>query len=317
MKKAAAVFLVFALALLLAACGGNDASVVSASGKNGEALKVRLADVWQDADGKVMVSLQGLGKGKLLDTAAQMDASGQVVGRYARPYVKARIRVGGEWLDAEEIPSGMFSNADNGSYTARFDATELPDAVEIGGATVELEGLTLAGVDRQALLDAEAEETAAREAAAQQREAAAQQRLADAQIVPPKSEPDLAWTNNISLASGEALYWAATGLENADSVVVSFVLSADGKSAHTLRADLVNGRANGVVYSIQNTLMMSYPVTNGRLVVEESGFMLDVTIDGDRAEGVLDLGVSSGRKDAFGRDAYESLGIARVEMTRR
>lgn len=62
---------------------------------------------------------------------------------------------------------------------------------------------------------------------------------------------------------------------------------------------------------------MSYPVKDGRLTVESDGILLDVVIDGDRAEGVFDLGVDSGSKDVFGRSKYNSLGIARIEMERR
>lgn len=311
MKKVLSILLALSILLLLAACGGGDGAVVSVKNSKDESLKVRLADVWQDADGKVMVSVHGLGKGKLLDVAAQPG------GRSAMPYVKVRVLSGDEWLEKEEYPQGMFSNADNGSFTARFAATELPAQVEIGGEVIELDKVKLEGVDRQALMDAEAEVYRAREEAEQQRAEAAQERLDSAQVIPPASEPDMTWTNDVSLASGESLYYAATGLENADCVVVSFILSADGASAHTIRADLSNGRAGNTIFNTQRTLMMSFPVTDGRLTVEMDDFMLDVVIDGDRAEGVFDLGVEDGTTDVYGRSRYTSLGIARVEMARR
>ena len=311
MKKLLSILLALSLLLVLSACGGGDGSVVSVKNNKDAALKVQLMDVWQDADGKVMVSVQGLGEGKLLDVAAQP------TGRFAMPYVKVRILSGDEWLDQEEYPQGMFSNADNGSFTARFSATELPAQVEIGGEVVQLDKVKLQGVDRQALLDAEAEVYHAREEAEQQAAQAAQDRLESAKLIPPASEPDMAWTNDVTLASGESLYYGVTGLENADSVVVSFILSADGASAHTIRADLVNGRAGNTIYTTQRTLMMTFPVTDGRLTVEMDDFLLDVVIDGDKAEGVFDLGVENGTKDVFGRSGYTSLGIARVEMTRR
>ena len=311
MKKLNVVLLILSLTLLLVACGKSAGDVVKVKGYNGEELKVHLMDVWQDTDQKVMVSLKGQGPGKLLDIAAQP------TGRSAMPYVKVRILIGEEWLDKEEYPQGMFSNDDNGSFTVRFAATELPSQVDIDGEIIQLDKVQLEGVDHQALLDAEAEVYCAREEAERQKEEAAQQRLNDAQIVPPKSEADLTWTNDISLASGESLYYGVTGLENADSVVVSFVLSADGVTAHTVRADLVNGRNNNTVFNTKTSIMMSYPVKDGRLTVESDGLLLDVVIDGDRAEGVFDLGVDSGSKDVFGRSKYNALGIARIEMERR
>lgn len=297
------------LALTLTACGGGDGTL-SVKGKGDETVKLRVTDVWQDDNQKVMVSLQGTGTGKLLDVAAVAG------GRHAMPYVKVRILSGEEWLEPEEYPQGMFGNADNGTLTARFDATALPEKIEVGGQTLEVAKLKLPGVDHQALLDEEKEVYRKREAAEAEKAEADQQRRDDAQVVPAKTEPDLKSVEDAQLTSGESVYYCVTGLEHADAVVVSFILSADGKSARNIRGDLRHGVLGNNLYDIDSTLMMSYPVEDGHLSVEQGSILLDVTIDGDTAEGIFGFSVEDG-KDALGRDQYASLGIARVTMEKR
>ena len=311
MKKLFVSLLFLFLAAMLTACGKRDGSVVSTKSKNDEALKVQLIDVWQDADQKVMVTVKGLGPGKLLDIAAQP------TGRFAMPHIKVRIFADDQWFEKEEYPQGMFSNDENGSFTVRFAATTMPSQVEIGGQVIELDKIKLAGTDHQALLDAEAEVYRAREEAERKKEEAYRQRIDSAEAVAPKSEPDLSWTNDISLKKGEQLYYGITGLENADSAVVSFVLSADGTQAHTIRVDLRNGRAGNTIHNKQHIIMMTFPVKDNRLTVSQDNLLLDVTISGDSAEGVFEFSVEDSKKDILGRSAYISLGIARIEMVRR
>lgn len=293
------------MALALTACGGGD--VLSVKGQGDETVKLHVTDVWQDDDQKVMVSLQGTGTGKLLDVAAQP------TGRYAMPHVKIRILSGGDWLEPEEYPQGMFDLEDNGKLTARFDATELPGQIEVGGMALEVAKLKLPGVDRQALLEAEREVYRKREEAAAQKADEEQKRRDEAQVVPAKAEPDMHSIDEARLSSGESLYYCVTGLENAESVVVSFILSADGKSAHNIRADMRNGALGNNRYSIDCQLMMSFPVEDGRLAIEEDSILLDVTLDGDKAEGIFGFSVKDG-EDVFGHDKYASLGIARVTL---
>lgn len=311
MKKIFVSLMFLFMAALLTACGKGDGTIVSTKGKNDEALKVQLIDVWQDADQKVMVTVKGLGPGKLLDIAAQP------TGRFAMPHIKVRILSDNEWLEKEEYPQGMFSNDENGSFTVRYAATKMPSQVEIGGQVIELDKVKLAGTDHQALVDAETEVYRAREEAERQKAEAAQQRFDSAEAVAPKSNPDLAWTNDISLAKGEKLYYGITGLKNADSAVVSFVLSADGTQAHTIRVDLKNGRAGNTIYNKQHSILLSYPVKDNHLSIDSGDILLDVTIDGDSAEGVFEFSVEGSKKDIWGRSTYTSLGIARIEMSRR
>ena len=111
------------------------------------------------------------------------------------------------------------------------------------------------------------EENKIPECVRQKKEEAYRQRIDSAEAVAPKSEPDLSWTNDISLKKGEKLYYGITGLENADSAVVSFVLSADGTQAHTIRVDLRNGRAGNTIHNKQHIIMMTFPVKDNRLNV--------------------------------------------------
>lgn len=311
MKKMYVNLMFLFLAVLLTACGKGDGTIVSTKGKNDESLKVQLVDVWQDADQKVMVTVKGLGPGKLLDIAARPE------GRFAMPYIKVRILSDNEWFEKEEYPQGMFSNDENGSFTVRFAATKMPSQVEIDGQVIELEKVKPAGTDHQTLLDAETEVYRAREEAEREKAEAYQKRIESAESVAPKSEPDLAWTKDISLAKGEKLYYGVTGLENADSAVVSFVLSANGTQAHTIRVDLKNGRAANTIYNKQHSILMSYPVTDNHLSIDSGDILLDVMIDGDSAEGVFEFSVEGSKKDVWGRSTYTSLGIARIEMKRR
>ena len=311
MKKLFVNLMFLFLAALLTACGKGDGTVVSTKGKNDESLKVQLIDVWQDADQKVMVTVKGLGPGKLLDVAAQP------TGRFAMPYIKVRILADDEWFEKEEYPQGMFSNDENGSFTVRFASTKMPSQVEIDGQAIELDKVKLAGTDHQALLDAETEIYRAREEAERQKAEAYRQHIESAETVAPKSDPDLAWTNDISLKRGEKLYYGITGLENADSAVVSFVLSADGTQAHTIRVDLKNGRAGNTIHNKQHIIMMSFPVKDNHLTVSQDNLLLDVTISGDSAEGVFEFSVEDDKKDIWGRSSYISLGIARIEMIKK
>lgn len=297
------------LALALTACGGGG-DTLTVKGKGDETVKLRVTDVWQDEDQKVMVSLQGTGTGKLLDVAAQP------TGRYAMPHVKVRVLSGGEWLEPAEYPQGMFSLEDNGTMTARFDATKLPEQLEVGGKALDVAKLKLPGVDRQALLEAEKEVYRKREEAAAQQAEEEQKRRDEAQVVPAKIEPDMHSVDEAAPPSGESLYYCVTGLENADAVVLSFMLSADGKTAHNIRADMYNGVHGNNLYNIDSTLMMNFPVEDGRLFIENDAFLLDVTLEGEKAEGIFGFGVKDGT-DVYGRDKYASLGIARVTMEKR
>lgn len=164
------------------------------------------------------------------------------------------------------------------------------------------------------MLAAEAEVRRQRKEGERKEAEAAVRLREEARAVEPKEQLDTAWMSDEPLAGGESIYYACTGLEKADAVGVSFVLSADGTTARSIQTIAINADGGTMFYSrMKQVLMMSYPVENGRLAVDRDGVLLDVTIDGDSATGIFGYSVETG-KNALGQGTYADCGVAKIEM---
>ncbi|MDR2492400.1 MAG: hypothetical protein LBD25_02900 [Coriobacteriales bacterium] len=111
----------------------------------------------------------------------------------------------------------------------------------------------------------------------------------------PNAGKPLPNSNSISqLKTGELLYSTEYSSDNAGQILVSFVLSADGKKAHSFNAVM---RDLTVIYdpdtaprpaateSVTIAGALTVDVTGGRLTFDDNTLKLSLAIDGDYATG--------------------------------